>query len=300
MAFLDEQAVEGLLLETFVALGYERQSDRVIGPDGECAERTSHSDGILMERLKAAVARLNPDLPESLRGEAIRKLTLVERPSLLEENRRLHRALVEGVKVEYRDAEGRTHYPAVRLLDFDNPDNNDWLVVDQFTVIEDAHHRRPDVVVFINGLPLAVIEMKNPSAEQATLRTAFNQLQTYKAQIPSLFRTNAALVITDGMTARIGSLTANEERFMPWRTIDGKDVLPAGAPEADTLISGVFDKQRFLELIRDFTLFLDTGAGAVKILAGYHQYHAVKHAVEQTITATAPEGDRRVGVIWHT
>lgn len=300
MAFLDEHAVEGLLLDAFKALGYEHQPDQLIGPDGECAERTSYSDTILVGRLRAAVARLNPELPESVHEDAIRKLALVERPSLLEENRRLHRALVEGVKVEYRDADGRTHYPAVRLLDFDNPKNNDWLVVDQFTVIEDAHHRRPDVVVFINGLPLAVVEMKNPSAEQATLRTAFNQLQTYKAQIPSLFRTNAALVITDGMTARIGSLTADEERFMPWRTVDGKDVLPAGAPEADTLISGVFDKHRFLELIRDFTLFLDTGAGAVKILAGYHQYHAVKHAVEQTITATAPEGDRRVGVIWHT
>lgn len=300
MAFLDELAVEGLLLDAFTRLGYEHQSDKRIGPDGDCTERTSHSELLLLGRLRAAVARLNPDLPEYVQEEAIRKLAITELPNLVEENRRLHRALVEGIPIEYRNDEGRTLYPTVRLLDFDNPDNNDWLVVDQFTVVEGDHHRRPDVVVFINGLPLAVIEMKNPSAEQATLRTAFNQLQTYKAQIPSLFRTNAALVITDGMTARIGSLTADEERFMPWRTVDGKDVLPAGAPEADTLISGVFDKQRFLELIRDFTLFLDTGAGAVKILAGYHQYHAVKHAVEQTITATAPEGDRRVGVIWHT
>src|SRR5690554_5090555 len=300
MTFLDEQAVEGLLLEAFLALGYERQSDRVIGPDGECAERTSHGDVILMGRLKAAVARLNPDLPEPVRDEAIRKLTLVERPSILEENRRLHRALVEGVKVEHRDAEGRTSYPAVRLIDFEDPENNDWLVVDQFTVVENGHKRRPDVVVFVNGLPLAVVELKNPTAEQATLRSAFNQLQTYKNEIPSLFRTNAALVITDGMRARVGSLTANEERFMPWRTIDGIEVLPAGAPEADTLIHGVFDKGSFLELLRDFTLFLDTGAGAVKILAGYHQYHAVKHAVAKSLEATSPGGDRRVGVIWHT
>src|SRR5690625_3530166 len=300
MVFLNEHAVEGLLLETFIDLGYEHQNDKVIGPDGDQAERISNTDVILLDRLRSAVTRLNPELPESAREEAIRKLTIAERPSLLEENRRLHRALVEGVKIEYRDDEGRTQYPAVRVLDFENVDNNDWLVVDQFTVVEGDHHRRPDVVVFINGLPLAVIEMKNPAAEQATLRSAFNQLQTYKDQIPSLFRTNAALVITDGMTARIGSLTANEERFMPWRTIDGQDLLPAGAPEADTLISGVFEKHRFLELIRDFTLFLDTGSGTVKILAGYHQYHAVKHAVEKTIEATAPDGDRRVGVIWHT
>jgi len=300
MTFLDEQAVEGLLLEAFMALGYERQSDRVIGPDGECAERTSHSDVILMGRLKAAVARLNPHLPDSVREEAIRKLTLVERPSLLEENRRLHRALVEGVKVEYRDLEGRTSYPAVRLIDCGNPENNDWLVVDQFTVVENGHKRRPDVVVFVNGLPLAVVELKNPTAEQATLRSAFDQLQTYKHEVPSLFRTNAALVITDGMTARVGSLTANEERFMPWRTVNGVEVLPALAPEADTLIAGVFDKRRFLELLSDFTLFLDTGSGAVKILAGYHQYHAVKHAVGKTLEATGPAGDRRVGVIWHT
>jgi len=300
MTFLDEHAVEGLLLEALEALGYERQGDRVIGPDGECAERTSHGDVILIGRLEAAVARLNPVLPEWVREEAIRKLTLVERPSLLEENRRLHRALVEGVKVEHRDAEGRTSYPAVRFIDFEDPENNDWLVVDQFTVVENGHKRRPDVVVFINGLPLAVVELKNPTAEQATLTSAFKQLQTYKHEIPALFRTNAALVITDGMTARVGSLTANEERFMPWRTVDGETVLPSGAPEADTLIAGVFAKRRFLELLRDFTLFLDTGAGAVKILAGYHQYHAVRHAVSKTLEAISPEGDRRVGVIWHT
>ena len=300
MAYLDEQAVEGLLVEAFVGLGYEHQSDKSIGPDGECAERASHEEVVLMGRLRAAVARLNPDLPERVHEEAIRKLTVVELPSLLEENRRLHRALVQGVKVEYRDAEGRTSYPSVRLLDFDEPENNDWLVVDQFTVVEGDNKRRPDVVAFVNGLPLAVVELKNPTAEQATLKSAFNQLQTYKNEVPSLFRTNAALVITDGMRARVGSLTADLERFMPWRTVDGNEVLPANAPEAETLIEGVFGKKRVLELLRDFTLFLDTGEGVVKILAGYHQYHAVKHALEKTLKATAPQGDRRVGVIWHT
>ena len=154
--------------------------------------------------------------------------------------------------------------------------------------------------MFVNGLPLGVIELKNPGTESATLTGAYNQLQTYKSQIPSLFRTNAALVTSDGLMARIGSLTANEERFMPWRTTDGTDVAAKGSPEMSVLIEGVFEQRRFLDLIRDFTVFGDTGSGISKIIAGYHQYHAVRHAVESTVGATSLEGDRKVGVIWHT
>lgn len=300
MSYLNELAVERILLERFAALGYEHQSDKVIGPDGALPERLSHADVVLEGRLRAAVERLNPGLPRAAREEALRWLGVVKHPSLLGENQRLHRALIEGVPVEYRDDEGVVRHVAMQVLDFVDPVSNDWLVVDQFTVVEGEWKRRPDVVVFVNGLPLAVVELKNPSTEQATLATAFNQLQTYKDQVPSLFRTNAALVTTDGVTARVGSLTANEERFMPWRTVDGSVVLAKGAPELDTLIEGVFEPGRFLELLRDFTVFLDTGNGVVKILAGYHQFHAVKHAVGQTVKATAPGGDRRVGVIWHT
>ena len=177
---------------------------------------------------------------------------------------------------------------------------NDWLVLSQLTVIENGNHRRPDVVLYLNGLPLAVIELKNPGDENATLDGAFNQLQTYKDQIPSLFRTNAVLVTSDGLHARLGSLTANLERFMPWRTVDGSAVVPKGAPELGTVIEGVFEKARFLTLIRDFTVFADTGSGLVKIVAGYHQFHAVRHAVKSTIAAASPKGDRRIGVIWHT
>ena len=176
---------------------------------------------------------------------------------------------------------------------------NDWLVLSQMTVIENGNHRR-DVVLYLNGLPLAVIELKNPGDENATLDGAFNQLQTYKDQIPSLFRTNAVLVTSDGLHARLGSLTANLERFMPWRTVDGSAVAPKGAPELGTVIEGVFEKARFLTLIRDFTVFADTGSGLVKIVAGYHQFHAVRHAVTSTIAAASPRGDRRIGVIWHT
>ena len=173
-------------------------------------------------------------------------------------------------------------------------------MLSQLTVIENGNHRRPDVVLYLNGLPLAVFELKNPGAENATLDGAFNQLQTYKDQIPSLFRTNAVLVTSDGLHARLGSLTANLERFMPWRTVDGSAVAPKGAPELRTVIEGVFEKARFLTLIRDFTVFADTGSGLVKIVAGYHQFHAVRHAVKSTIAAASPKGDRRIGVIWHT
>ena len=187
-----------------------------------------------------------------------------------------------------------------RLIDFDDVEANDWLAVNQFTVIEDDCNRRPDVVVFVNGLPLAVIELKNPGDENATLEGAYNQLQTYKDEIPSLFRTNAALVTSDGLHARLGALTSNLERFMPWRTVDGSDIAPKGAPELGTVIEGVFERTRFLTLIRDFTVFGDTGSGLAKMIAGYHQFHAVRHAVESTIAAARPEGDRRIGVIWHT
>ena len=167
-------------------------------------------------------------------------------------------------------------------------------------MIENKANRRPDVVIFVNGLPLGVIELKNPGDENATLDGAFNQLQTYKSQIPSLFRTNAALVISDGIAARIGSLTADRERFMPWRTVTGDDLAPKGTPELETVLKGVFDRRRFLDLVKDFIVFGDTGSDVVKILAGYHQFHAVRHAVERTLAATAPGGDRKVGVIWHT
>ncbi len=189
---------------------------------------------------------------------------------------------------------------AARLLDFDDIEANDWLAVNQFTVIEHEHNRRPDVVLFVNGLPLAVIELKNPGDENATLEGAFNQLQTYKDEIPSLFRTNAVLMTSDGIQARLGSLTASLERFMPWRTVDGSAIATKGAPELETVIQGVFGKNRFLTLIRDFTVFGDRGAGLVKIVAGSHQFHAVRHAVERTLAAASPEGDRRIGVIWHT
>ena len=300
MAFLSEAELEEHLLQNFERLGYQRSTDAEIGPDGTSAERENYGDVILQRRLVAAIERLNPHIPSEARQDAFKSLVATVTPSLVEENRRLHRFMVEGVGVEYYDTDGTIRGDTVQLIDFDAFDTNDWLVFSQLTVIENGNHRRPDVVVYVNGLPLAVIELKNPGDENATLEGAFNQLQTYKDQIPSLFRTNAALVTSDGLHARLGSLTANLERFMPWRTVDGSMIAPKGTPELGTVIEGVFEKTRFLTLIRDFTVFGDTGSGLVKIMAGYHQFHAVRHAVESTTAATSPEGDRRIGVIWHT
>jgi type I restriction enzyme R subunit len=300
MSFINEGMVETALLEQLQKLGYTHVTDATLGPDGTHPERAAYADVILQGRLEAALARLNPHIPAEALGDALKKVLASERPTLIEENRRLHRAMVEGIDVEFYAEDGTIRGDQVRLINFDNPDANDWLVSDQFTVVENGHNRRPDVVVFVNGLPLGVIELKNPSAINADLTGAYNQLQTYKQQIPSLFRTNAVLVISDGLTARIGSLTANEERFMPWRTTDGQAVAPKGQPELSVLTEGVFEKRRFLELVRDFIVFGDSGNGLTKIVAGYHQFHAVGHAVESTVAATAPGGDRKVGVIWHT
>ncbi len=296
---LTEAEVEGVLLEQLAELGYSCLNDAVSGPDGPSPEREAYSDTILSGRLRAAIARLNPQIPEDAREDALRRIVASDRPSLIEENRRLHRFMVEGVPVEYRAEDGSIRGDAVRLVDSDNQ-LNDWLAITQFTVTENGHNRRPDVVVFLNGLPVGVIEVKKPGAEAATLGAAFNQLQTYKAQILSLFRANAVLVTTDGIQARVGSLTADLERFMPWRTTDGADVAPKGAPEMSVLIEGVFEQSRLLSLMREFTVFGDSGSGIVKIIAGYHQFHAVRRAVASTIAASGAGGDRKAGVIWHT
>ena len=300
MGYLSEAALEEAALTQLAKLGYAVASDAQIGPDGKAPERESNADVILAKRLTAAIDRLNPAIPAEARGDALRKIFATEKPSLVEENRRLHKLIVEGVDVEFYADDGTIRGDKVRLIDFDNLAANDWLATGQFTVIEGGVNRRPDVVVFVNGLPLGVIELKAPGGESATLAGAHNQLQTYKSQIPSLFRTNAVLVTSDGVTARIGSLTADQERFMPWRTTDGKVIAAKGQPELNVLLEGVFAPQRFLGLLHDFTVFGETGSGLAKIIAGYHQFHAVLHAVEKTVEASAPEGDRKIGVIWHT
>lgn len=300
MAYLSEAAVEKLVLDQLRDLGYAMASDSEIGPDGRAPERESYADVLLARRLAAAIEKLNPTIPTVVQRDALRKIRATEKPTLVEENRRLHKMMVEGVDVEYYDEDGTIRGDKVRLIDFEDAAANDWLVTGQFTVIEGRANRRADVVVFVNGLPLGVIELKAPGGESATLEAAHNQLQTYKAQIPSLFRTNALLVTSDGLMARVGSLTADQERFMPWRTTDGVSIAVKGQPELSILLAGIFDQHRLLSLLRDFTVFGETDSGLAKIIAGYHQFHAVRHAVERTVEASAPEGNHKIGVIWHT
>ena len=299
MIGFSEDTVEQAGIETLQSLGWLYLHGSVIAPDGSSPQRPSYSDPVLVKRLEAWVEQINPDIPEEARAEAIRQVLVSQTNDTVEENRRIHSLITEGVTVEYRSHD-RIVGEKVWLVDFENPDANDWLVVNQFTLIEGRKNRRPDLVLFVNGLPLAVLELKNPGDENATLKAAFNQIETYKRDIPSLFRTNALLVTSDGIKARIGSLTAQEERYMPWRTVNGNDYAPPGTPELDTLLEGVFEKSRFLKLIRDFSVFGDRGDGPFKIIAGYHQFHGAQKAIREAIDASRPDGDRKIGVIWHT
>jgi len=294
-----ESTVEEATLDWLAELGCAVLHGPDIAPGESAAERTEYGDVVLHGRLRSAIERNNPQLPESAVDEVVRKVTIAPTASLVQNNHAFHRLLVDGVDVEYHDGDRIVHDKAW-LVDFANPDNNDWLAVNQFTVIEGKHNRRPDVVVFVNGLPLAVVELKNPADENATILTAFRQLQTYKLQIPSLLNYNSLLIASDGVEARVGTLTADWERFMPWRTVDGSDVAPRGSLELETVVRGVFDRARFLDLVRHFIVFEVDGANVAKKIAGYHQFHAVNKAVDCTIRASSPQGDKRAGVIWHT
>ena len=295
-----EDHVEQACLDWLEALNYGILHGPDISPDGDIPERAAYDVTILIERFKTAFHTINPHLSSDACDYALRKLQQTDFPSLVEENRRLHQLMVDGVDVDITREDGSIGTEKAKLIDFENPANNEWLAVNQFTVIEGGKNRRPDVVVFVNGLPLVVIELKNPTDENATIDDAYNQLQTYKDEIPSLFRTNGLLITSDGLLARVGSLTANNERFMAWRTVDGENIAPKGVPELETLINGVFDKERLLSMLRGFMVFENTGSDLIKKIAGYHQFHAVHKAVQCTINATDDSGDNRVGVIWHT
>ncbi len=331
MSHFTESVVEDAALAWLEALGYAVLHGPDISPGGNTLtpalsqwEREKYSDVVLERRVRDALAALNPTLPAEALEDAFRKLSRSDAPSLQERNRAVHRMLVDGVTVEYRRADGAIAGAQARVIDFDTPGNNDWLAVNQFTVAEGQHTRRPDVVLFVNGLPLAVIELKNPADENATVWSAHQQLQTYQAQIPALFATNAALVVSDGVQARIGCLSAGKEWFKPWRTISGREDAASRLAELQVVLEGVFEQRRFLDLLRHFIVFEDssaTGDGGklVKKMAGYHQFHAVNVAVEETLRAAnahkaaqtpgryetgrkpgGDPGDRRVGVVWHT
>ena len=320
---LTESVVEEAALAYLESLGWGIAHGPDIAPDTPGAERTDYGDVVLGQRLQSAFGRLNPDLPAGALDDAFRKLTRLEGTSLESRNRAFHSLVVDGVNVEYRDG-GVVRGAQVKVIDFDDPANNDWLAVNQFTVTENKNTRRPDVVLFVNGLPLGIIELKNPVDEDATIWTAWQQLQTYKAELPTLFAMNAALMVSDGMEARVGTLTAGREWFKPWRTISGEDLADSNMPELQVMLEGVCDLGRFLSLVRDFVVFEDDGSGVLaKKMAGYHQFHAVRVAVGETRRAVelqhagrggaegggryesgqqpggAP-GDQRIGVVWHT
>lgn len=325
MTAFAESIVEDAALGWLQGLGYQVLHGPDIAAGEPAAERSdpNYRDVVLERRLRQALVRLNPDLPAEAIEDAYRKLTRTDATTLLERNRAIHRMLVDGTTVEYRRKDGSIAGVQVRVIDFDVPENNDWLAVNQFTVSEGHHTRRPDVVLFVNGLPLTMIELKNAADEDANIWTAFHQLQTYQTQIPSFFSANVALIISDGVQARIGTLGAGKEWFKPWRTIGGREDAPSTLTELQVVLEGVFEKRRFLDLVRHFIAFEDEGHGKlIKKMAGYHQFHAVNVAVGETLRASrrvaehqaadplgqygsghqpgGEPGDRRVGVVWHT
>ena len=314
---ISECTVEDVALEWLAGLGWRVAHGPDIAPDTPGAARDDYGQVVLERRLRDALARLNPNLPVGTLNDAFRRLTRLEGPTLETCNCTFHRMLVEGVTVEYQADDGAIRGAQARIIDFDDPVGNDWLAVNQFTAVENKHERRPDIVLFVNGLPLGVIELKNPADEEATIWTAWQQIQTYKAELPTLFSMNAALIVSDGVEARIGTLTAGREWFKPWRTISGESLADPHLPQLQVMLEGVCEPRRFLTLVRDFIVFEDDGSGSlVKKMAGYHQFHAVEVAVAETLRAAksreeearqkpgrkpggAP-GDRRIGVVWHT
>ena len=319
MITLSESDVEQVALEWLATVGWKVAHGPDIAPDTPGAERTDYGEVVLARRLRDALAKLNPHLPAEALEDAIRKLIRPEGATLEARNRAFHRMLVEGVTVEYQAEAGAIRGAQVQVIDFDQPAGNDWLAVNQFTVTENPHTRRPDVVLFVNGLPLGIIELKNPADEGATLWTAWQQLEIYKSELPGLFAMNEMLMVSDGVQARFGTLTAGREWFKPWRTISGEELAGTHLTELQVMLEGICQPERFLPLVRDFIVFEDDGGGElVKKMAGYHQFHAVQVAVEETLRAAELQigdepgryeagrqpggdpGDRRIGVVWHT
>lgn len=309
MSSFNENVVELAALEYFAELNYTVLHGPDIAPGEPASERDSYEDVILWDRLRSALWRINPGAPSALIEDAIKQLRRAESQSAIDENARVHRLVTEGVSVEHRDADGALRTTRLWLVDFDDLSNNDWVALNQFTIVENGKNRRPDVIVMLNGLPIALLELKNPAAENATLKSAWNQVQTYRHDIPSVFVPNAVTVISDGTSAAMSSYSGAFEHYAPWKTIEGREVV-TDRPALEVLIKGVFEPVRFLDILRNFVVFSDESAtdkatgqpvrALVKRVAKYHQYWAVNAAVESTVQASQPDGDRRGGVVWHT
>tara|TARA_Y100001956_G_C4128462_1_gene191861 strand:+ start:2141 stop:5329 length:3189 start_codon:yes stop_codon:yes gene_type:complete len=315
---ITEDQLEQLCIDWFKETGYQYANGYDIAPDGASPERADYRQILLTERLLSQLTVINPQLPEEALEYAISAVSQPETPILSKNNKLFHQYLLEGIKVEYKE-NGEDKVDYVRLIDFSSVANNQFLIVNQFTITGTKGNRRPDVLVFINGIPVAVIELKNPATENATIDSAFNQLLTYKEQIPDLFTFNEALVISDGFAAKVGSLTANKERFLPWRTVKDEDDKPVMEYQLETVVRGFFDPELFLDYIHHFVLFEESNGELIKKIAAYHQFHAVRAAVEATVVASrkaadgngieepradyhkkVKPGSGKAGVVWHT
>jgi type I restriction enzyme, R subunit len=300
---MTEDQLEQESLSWLAEVGYSVHSGPDIAHDGTTPQRASYRQVVLPFRLREAIQRLNPNIPTAAREDALQRVLDLGIPALLSSNRAFHKLLVGGVPVQYQK-DGQTVGDFARLVDWANHGRNEFWAVNQFTIKGPHHTRRPDIILFVNGLPLVLIELKNPADENADIWKAYDQIQTYKEQIPDVFQTNELLVISDGTEARMGSLSANAERFMQWRTIDGVNLDPLGEfNELETLVRGVLAPKVLLDYLRTFVLFEDEGQ-LVKKIAGYHQYHAVRAAIEQVVAASSPDSPASLqgkgGVVWHT
>ena len=296
---MTEDQLEQETLVWLGEVGYSHCYGPDIAPDGNRPERANYQQVLLPSRLREAIHRLNPNIPTAAKEDALKQVMDLGIPALLAANRHFHKLLVGGVPVQYQK-EGETCGDFVRLIDWATPKKNEWLAINQFSIKGNHHTRRPDIILFVNGLPLVLLELKNPADENADIWKAFDQIQTYKAQIPDVFQYNEILVISDGSEARLGSLSANAERFMQWRTINGVTLDPLGQfNELETLVHGLLAPAMLLDYLRFFVLFEDDGA-LVKKVAGYHQFHAVRAAIQQVVVSSRPDGSHKGGVVWHT
>lgn len=300
MNLFTEDTLEQAALSWFESLGYSVVFGPDISCDGDSPERNNYSEVILEVRLRDALFRINKNIPSSAIDDAVRKILITESPSLRINNRNFQKMITDGIDVQFNRPDGTIKTEKVYLFDFENADNNDWAVINQFTVIENGVNRRPDIMIFLNGIPLVIFELKSASHEDTDIQKAYHQIETYIKDISSIFTYNSFCVISDGLLAKAGSMTSTFERFMSWRTEDGDNILKITEPQLETMIKGIFEKKRFLDIIKNFILFQDDGSSITKILAGYHQYHAVNKAVENTHTALAQKSDRRIGIVWHT
>lgn len=309
MSLFNESTIEDAALDYFRETGYATVWGPNIAPGEPGQERASFQDVILVERLRNSISRINAGLDIGLVEEAIKKFMRAESQNSIDENYRIHKLITGGVPIERRSSNGEIRTTRVWLVDFDHPGRNDWLAVNQFTILEEGKNRRPDVVVFLNGIPVGLLELKNSADQNATLKNAWNQIQTYRKDIPSLFAPNAVTVLSDGISSSMSSFTGTYEHYAPWKTIEGREVI-TDRPSLEVLIRGVFEPRRFLDILQNFIVFSDetvtnrtTGQPTrvlVKRVAKYHQYWAVNSAIESTVEASSPSGDRRGGVIWHT